>query len=345
MNVMKKLFLVFLLSSVALRPAMGIDATSYVTTATGTPTARTLGTRSADLQYVKNFGAVDDGTTDNATIINNAIAGMTSGRIVVSGGVFAIGSTINLKAEVVLALEPGAVIKWIGPSGGTMFATPSSTATWYTGVVGGPGSVIDPNGTAGIVFNLHSAQNSEFGGYNFGNGSGSTVGFQILGDQGNSGFNYFHDIVAWVIGTMFSLQGSTGVVTLNSFERISANYVYGRGVDFIQWADNNWFRDIRINLSGSGSSGVVFNSGSPTTDVGIYANTFTNLAIDTFGTIGNRSGVVLNNSKQIHISNYYQAPTAENGSVVDNYGNSYWIMQIGIQNSYNMKVWSKNVVQ
>ena len=52
----------------------GGDASATNVTATGSTTARTLADRAADVINVRDFGAVCDGSTDDTTAINAALA-------------------------------------------------------------------------------------------------------------------------------------------------------------------------------------------------------------------------------------------------------------------------------
>jgi len=186
---------------------------------------------------VRAYGAKGDGTTDDGAAIQLAINTafqLGGGKVLISGGVYAIGATITLESNVVVEFAPGATVKWIGPAGGTMFTTDSSVTTVRTGLVGGSRAVIDPNGTAGYVFYLHSMQSSDLGGLEILSGTATTIDFELLSDSGGSGthntvYNHFHDItVSGTSGIVFQLKGTgsgQGVVTLNSFDTIGANSV------------------------------------------------------------------------------------------------------------------------
>jgi hypothetical protein len=315
-----------------------------------------------------SLGIKCDGTTNNSTPIQNAINAMTTagGTLdFVDPGTCAFSSTLTLKNDVVIRLKPGVSLKWTGASGGTMFTTTSPGNTASFGVIGEAGSTIDPGGSsgAGTVFLLHSVGSGDFGGFFIAPGSATLKVFDLRADYGtaspnkghNSSINSFHDIVADNIGTFMETDGTTAgtgnclssascVVTLNWITNISAYSVNVCGFCFKNWTDNNLFRNIYIALVGLNSTGVVHNTGTPTVDSnGVYANNFHDLAIDTFGSGLNRAGVVLNATKELMIDNYFQAPTAELGSVINNYGESYKIIQNGVANSWAINQYEQYV--
>lgn len=107
------------------------------------------------------------------------------------------------------------------------------------------------------------------------------------------------------------------VSTLNNFSALSASGVHNRGIDLAAWADTNHFGGLTyINLLGSGSVGVEFNSDIPTSNLGVYANNFDHLAVDCWSVGLNRVGVKMNTTKSNRIEQLDNNPPAERGSVV-----------------------------
>lgn len=113
----------------------------------------------AETQSIFSFGAVPDGKTLNTKAINACIEKVYSkggGYVVVPGGVFLSG-TIELKSNVFLQLEPGAILK--GSSqihdykrfdghrfDKYLFHLVTSKNAQNTGIIGQ--GIIDGNGTA-----------------------------------------------------------------------------------------------------------------------------------------------------------------------------------------------------
>lgn len=274
------------------------------------------------------WGAILDGTTDNSAVINTAITTLNSlggGLLDIPGGkTCAIASSITLKNNVVLRLQPGATIKWTGSAGGTMFTCSSTIALQRSGVVGG---TIDPNGSAGIVFDLHSPQVCRFGeGMQVLNGSASTIVCKLVADATtptdsnfgtNACFTRVRELTAGVCGELLHIQGTSGsrVVTECEFGDLYGFDVRSVGFNISRWADTNVLTGYNcVALGANNAKGIVFNSDDPTNYNGVYGWVCESLAVNTFGVLTGRVGCVLNNCKQIDIPAYYQYPVAEGGS-------------------------------
>jgi hypothetical protein len=297
------------------------------------------------------YSVTGDGSTDDSSALNTLITTVNSaggGVIIIPGGkTYAIAATVVLKSDVQIKLSAGAIIKWTGAAGGTMFGTGGVDPLMRSGVFG-RSAKIDPNALADFIFDLSSPEFCDFGHYEILSGRASTVVYRIQANSSNATgyeshnnavFNNFRSIV--VNGTcskVYVLSGSSvsSVVTLNHFEDVEARDVRTTGIDLVQWCDNNYFDGyIRIELQANNAVGVLFNSGSAGSDVGVYGNVFVHVAVDTFtgGGLTGRVGVKLNNSKDNQILAYHNNPTAEGGSVVDSGSSSHLIVQIGLSSS------------
>ncbi len=108
--------------------------------------------------------------------------------------------------------------------------------------------------------------------------------------------------------------GPGAVTTLNSFSGLSASGVCGVGIDLASWCDSNQFDGITyLNLVGDGAVGIEANTAAPLTNLGVYANHFGQVAVDTWGVMTGRVGVRLNACHSIHIDHYANGPAAEGG--------------------------------
>lgn len=111
--------------------------------------------------------------------------------------------------------------------------------------------------------------------------------------------------------------GPKAVTTLNSFTGVHAAGVCGTGIDFASWCDSNQFDGVcELNLIADGAVGVEYNSAAPAQNVGVYANNFAHLAVDSFGVMQGRVGLRLNRCHSIRIGHYANGPAAEGGQYV-----------------------------
>lgn len=288
---------------------------------------------------VKRYGALGDGSTNDATAINAAItAANTAGGGIVyfPYGNYAFSSGITLKSNVLLVSDAKAKLTW---TGGASVAITSGTTTLLqnAGILG----LNIVSGTASKVLELNSAIYCTFKDIKVTgnsatqyvidlqcNGSGET---NAWGNR-NVAFNHFENIIQdGTIGTGLRMQGDgptggppTAVVTLNTFLNICFAGVSVRGFDFAEWCDSNFFNGIAYAyLIANNAVGCEFNTANPTGNHGVYANNFDHLAVDSFGTYTGRVGLKLNFCKNIQIENFFNDPIAEGGDVVIDATNAY----------------------
>lgn len=293
------------------------------------------------------YGAKCNGSTDDSAAIQAALNAVNAaGGGVVStppGKNCAVATTITLLSDTVLAV--GGEVTWTGSAAGPMFKTSTSSATNRTGVIsiGNALGKINPGTTlTGDIFSIDSGWSDRFENLEIEGGSASVVVLDLHADvtpansADNLAFGHFSNIKAvGQIGTGVKLTGTAGgtplVVTLNHFSDLSFANAQASCVNFVAWADTNNFKDVYCQINGSGSDGVIFNSGTPSSNVGVYADSMAGIAIDTFGTGLNRTGIVFNNANQIYVQDFSQSPVAENGAYVNNGSGSYQI--IGYNNT------------
>lgn len=246
--------------------------------------------------------------------------------LIPSGTTLQIASTVTLRNDTSILIDPGAMIQWAGSNGGTMFTTTTAVPTRRTGILGG--GQIDP-GSAGIVYDLHSVQESKFGVSLIKAGTATLIVCKLYADAAagtggvessrNSVYNEI-SINADTCGQVLELSGvdATKIVTLNQFPYIYCGDCRVKGNRHVQWCDNNEFGFVRITLTAAGAQGVIFNdSATPAADVAVYGDHYKTLAIDSFGSLGARKGVVLNWTKQVRIDSYVNDPPAESGAIVN----------------------------
>lgn len=218
------------------------------------------------------------------------------------------------------------------------------------------GFVLDHGASATHGINLRSAYHCHVEGIRFRGLNSTVVALKLSanssGATNNDGnYNGVFNRVADVLhdqrcGTFIQLEGNglSQVITLNEFHNVHCREARVRGWDFAKWCDNNYCSFSRVSIIGNSTVGVEHNTADPTNNVGVYANNFGMLAVDTFNTYTGRIGIKINNAKQNKVEFYYQYPDAEGGDlVVASNSASYHITKVN-ELSGTVIVYAKNYV-
>jgi hypothetical protein len=273
------------------------------------------------------------GAKDPAAELNELIRTLSlrSGGTVRLAGPVNIGSPIVLRSNVSLVGGAGTELRWTGDAKGPVLQTPADDTIAYCAF---EGLRVFP-GTAAVVFDFHSLYACHFRDLAVYGESDEAVIFRLFADStggaqpAGSRLRHIHASEFTNLashgkcGTFMQVRGKKEgkdvyqVVTVNSFHHLYAWNCKHRGIDIQQWADSNAFSGVvRMNISGQGGVGLEINSAEPERDNGVYAITFTHLAIDTFGRNRARTAVRINASKHIDIYTLFNDPVAEAGTVV-----------------------------
>lgn len=283
------------------------------------------GAGSTSIVSVTDYGAAGS-NADNSTQIQNAVNAMSTsgGGVYVPTGAYSHASAITLKSNVMLWGAHGASFVW---TGGT---TPQIT-TATTGYIKEAG-ISGLNLTCGVAskaIELYSPWRCTFSDITIASTSSTNILIDFLCNSSgttnpdsnyNAVFCYVENILqTGTCGTFIRLRGNTAsgtsqVVTLNTFGSLNAISCAVRGIDFSQWCDSNYFDGVtRVNMTANNGVGVEWNSASPLANVGVYANNFDHLAVDTFAGPSGRVGFKMNWTKLNKIGFYYNDPIAEGG--------------------------------
>ena len=246
-------------------------------------------------------------------------------------------------------MTSGAYLAWAGPTIGNIIETPSDdTITGFGGRI----FVNEGSSFTGTVYRLHSGFRNDLDVVALGSSPASTMVYICADSTGGTGVAGDRNFVAnrlrathlgrcGVFMRQGGLDGSIGVngqaqvVTLNDFSNCIAMDVASRGISLDSWADTNiWSGVTRVSMTGQGSIGVIVNEFNPAVETGVYNTTFAKLAVDTFGDVGGRKGVVLGNSKAMYCHDYFNDPVAEAGSFIVAGCQSYkWTMKADNSNA------------
>lgn len=249
-------------------------------------------------------------------------------------GNYQINNSIVLQSNVDLYMEPGAKLYWTGSAGAAAEIINTSITTVLTGLRNTRINVYEGSAFAGTIAHFHSFTNNKIEIVATGNGTASTFVYMTADSTAgegavttptrNTAFNrlrFRHEGTCGVglqcEGITTGWNGNPQVITLNVFEDFSIWYCSMRGILLQNWTDNNLFAGFTyLGIYGLNSYGYGVNAVNPTVETGVYSIHFEQLAVDTFGSGLNRSGVILNASKGMTCDLFHQLPVAENGDFV-----------------------------
>jgi hypothetical protein len=275
---------------------------------------------------VQRFGAATS-VTDNGPAINTAISSLSA----VGGGtlVFSAGnynhSTQLVQANNVRLMGYGATLTWTG--GATSQLTSPTTGVLIN--AGIEGITLNCGATATKCIEWYSAFHCTISNVTVVSNSLTNIIHDLLTNTSgavnaagnrNVAYNYIENLyVQGSCGTGLRLtglfSGSAIPATLNMWVNFEVQNAAVMGINFVQWCDSNFFAGITrigLNIANNGV-GVTFNSGSPTSNVGVYSNNFDHLAVDTFAGFSGRVGIQMNFTKLNNIRYFFNDPAAEGG--------------------------------
>lgn len=268
-------------------------------------------------------------------------------------GAYNINGQIILKSNVSIMMATGANLTWTGStSGGAIMVGTSITDV----VVNCKWELNLDEGTAfnGTMLYMHSFQYCDLSVEGLGTNTtdvfaqmfaDSTAG-QHPGGGRNTVFNRIRLRHHGEVGTGLIYTGLTSGFgggpqgfTDNTFYDMQFNNVTTRGIKGNEWADSNVFNgNTYIGLSGANSIGVIINEGR-TNNFTIYDTYFDHIAVDIFGSVGGRIGVVFQESEGMVVDQILIGPTFEGGSFIGSNCTSY---QVGEQVNTGSTVYTGN---
>jgi hypothetical protein len=319
-----------------------------------------------DLVDTNDLSAKGNDVANDTDALRKAI-NSGAARIVLPAGTYKITGTLTLAAnQCIEGIGPGQVtIRWAGGNDTDIINTPISGAPTFIRPCLREITVDAGSATGVNLLHLRDTQQGNFEDLRLlGEGGNGNVCLDLTAGAGGSGSNHntaanrFNNIRGDYCpkGVRFAgRRDGTAFVTDNWFDFI---WIYNLGgpnpvgtcFDFVRWSDTNNFSAAQCSLGASGSTGVVFNSGSPTREVGVYDNNFFYLSVDAFGHVNRQIGIEVNNAKQLRILNYYTSPDdwARIGKKIDTTHavQSYNSYEIDLSNNYfptyEMRSFSKN---
>ena len=237
----------------------------------------------SNIIYVANLPNWNTTCTNNASVINTAIATLGAaggGTVVLPAGNFSICTTITMQVDGVTlagaAPTPfitgpprwGTQLGWTGGSVTSMVALSAVSGGGNTSLKGCGVRDLSLSGAGSVAFTLSvfSAKYCNFSGLNLEGATSFQAYFSslaTLSDPDTQNINFTNSVMsATGSANGMGLDGtSTANTSYNIFNNLTIFHVNGGGIDLLN-ADNNAFYNIRIYASGSGNWGVVFSAGS-----------------------------------------------------------------------------------
>lgn len=274
---------------------------------------------------VLSYGALGNGAFDNTTAINaatTALVALGGGTLVFPAGVYAHTGTV-LQGSGVRWLGYGATLQYSGAA-----VQVSSPTTGVLNNAGIEGFVLNAGSTSTKILELKSPYHCEYKNLELQSVSSTNIAVDFLANttgpvNASGNYNPAYNIMDNVLqigtcGQGLRMSGNTNVpCTLNTFVSFNVQSCAVYGINLVQWCDSNYFAGVtRIGVNASNGVGAAFNTGSPTTNVGVYSINFDHLAVDTFAGPTGRIGVLMNFTKLCKINYYFNDPAAEGGPFV-----------------------------
>lgn len=302
----------------------------------------------------EDFGAVGDGTTDDAAAINAAItaaAGIFGGNVYATQGkTYAIGSVINVSSRGVVLVGHGgdvshdvgvntgtaAKLKWIGSAGGTMVKFSPTTGASAQGLAGCgiKGFALLAQNSAAIALLVESVRFGEFKNLYIDNPTTVAVDVGVvatLGEARDTQHCVFNQISVRVLEATAAiglrLGGDSGAnASFNKFSNITISHENGDAV-VLNTSDNNVLQQIQC-VRPTGTGRTLLLNGSNTNPGPAFGNFIESIsgpgAILSKGTSSFTYPAANNHITYLDKGNGTPDPTIETGSTL------FWSTDTGV---------------
>lgn len=305
--------------------------------------ARTMQDKERDFIHVKDFGAVGDGVTDDASAIQKAIdyaASIGGGAVYLDNRVYCVGSDLSITSSGVVlvgrdagffngAHVPACQIKYTGASGGTVLTIASVSGASNRKITGSGivGIGIDGNSLAdfGVVIRSVNEGFFEF----------STTGcvdthvvintVAALADARDNQMNDFRYIRVNATGSQNGINIDTDTLGANTsyniFETIAIAYENGYAIR-VGNSDNNTFQQIWGFRAGGGTGeGMIIGAGDGVNNNSARGNLFVRVGISgggirSEGTVSGSVEAIDNTIIHLDKENGNSDPVIEAGSTL-----------------------------
>lgn len=244
------------------------------------------------------FGAVGDGSTNDATAINAALA--LVGHVALGRKTYAISATINLSTDSRMLVgegrtggvfngsaQVGSVLKWTGSSGGTMVIAGSATSSVDMHGGGLCNVQLDANATANICLMVRTIDSAEFRNLkmlNLRDNSGSVALYLTANADGFAPVNCvyrcsFENINIQVAGAANGFYNASPAtsggqnITFCTFTNIHVTHDDGLGF-YISAMDDCTFNNIATSRVTGGTGANVYLDGNAVSGKGVFGCVF-----------------------------------------------------------------------